>query len=274
MHSKHTILIVIMAMVLSVGMVGCKDDKSRLIAANSEKEANLIFVELLKANIDGVSIVSEKAQRKTEWIIMVPPEKLVEARCVLAEKNLPHDPGYTFEDMLGEGGLIRSQTEERARLMHAIAGELTKSLEECDRVVSARVHVNIPEKNPIQRDVEPPTAAVLIKYLPSGAGGDDWPIAPEDVKKLVANSIEGLQENPDNVSVVYIKSDASVMSVASIHAANAASNAPPVRSNKGLVAQIASDKSALQVVGGALVGLVVLGIGAGVLIRGLLLRRK
>ena len=67
-------------------------------------------------------------------------------------------------------------------------------------VVSARVHIVIPERRPNETTPAPPSAAIFIKYQ------DDYDLnayVPQ-IKQLVANSVEGLSY--DKVSVVLFPS--------------------------------------------------------------------
>jgi type III secretion protein J len=73
--------------------------------------------------------------------------------------------------------------------------EISNTLTNIDGVVTARVHLNIPEKNPLQDKPQPASAAVFIKHRP------DRNLAGQitQIKALVVNSVEGLAY--DNVTV-------------------------------------------------------------------------
>lgn len=70
--------------------------------------------------------------------------------------------------------------------MHAIAGELTRTLEVVDGVTQARVHVVLPEVDllPSTQPAAGATAAVLIKHT-----GDAPPIEEQHVQQLVARAL-------------------------------------------------------------------------------------
>jgi type III secretory pathway lipoprotein EscJ len=219
-----------------IGVTGCGQGKDSLVSVDSEKEANRVLVALEEHGISGAEKVSTVRQRKTYFEILVPPDRLYEARRLLLQLDIPHESQQGFEGMLKSSGLIPTKTDERARLMHAMAGELSRTLEAIGRVVQARVHVVLPETDPLasassfKDATAKPTAAVLIKYVSSltgnpgmptrafAAGGEiqdpsdnyeeghgaeftDLPISSTDVKKMVAGSVEGLEEQ--NVTVVF-----------------------------------------------------------------------
>ena len=57
-------------------------------------------------------------------------------------------------DAVGKGSLVPSEAAEHAQLVAAIAGELERSLEGIDGVLTARVHLNVPAPSPL-RDGRP-----------------------------------------------------------------------------------------------------------------------
>lgn len=89
--------------------------------------------------------------------------------------------------------------EEHARWLHALAGELSRSLESIDGVVEARVHLGLPATNPLHPGGRTaPRAAVLLKCRPSACAG--LRALEPGVRSLVAGAAEGL--TADGVAVV------------------------------------------------------------------------
>ena len=122
---------------------------------------------------------------------------------VLVNNQLPKDRSQGFSEVYpaGEGGLIPSKSEEKARFLMAIQGEIERKLKTFPAVVKTHVSVVIPDKD-IIRDVEtaPPAAraSVAVVYNPTPDGQS--PITSDDVKDLVASSVEELKK--ENVTVV------------------------------------------------------------------------
>jgi type III secretion system YscJ/HrcJ family lipoprotein len=217
---------------------GC-DGREELTRVDTDKEATRILVELSRNGIAQPDKVEKKEQRKTAWGITVPKAELARAREVLLHADLPRESHGGYRGMIEQGGLIPTKTEERAKLMYAMAEELARTFETYDRVVSARVHIVLPEKDPLMRDATTrptATAMVLIKYAPppeaapatGDAGKDagaqpaaaaapaatqsasrgtardeyaDAPVHPDEVRQMVARSVEGL--TPASVFVAY-----------------------------------------------------------------------
>jgi len=109
---------------------------------------------------------------------------------LLRALGLPREPRHGFSETYGQPSLIPTPSEERARYVDALAGEIERTLETVDGVVSARVHLVLEEADPLAVDAKPRAparAAVLLATRPGRT-----PIAREDVQRLVAGSVSGL----------------------------------------------------------------------------------
>ena len=171
----------------------------------SEQDAQEIVVLLNENGIDA-SAVKGGGEKKGEekWTVLIRggDQNLARAWRVLEENGLPRQKDKGLEDVFSNAGMIPTATEEKARLVVGISGEINRTLKSVAGVVDARVLVVMPESSPLLDKTErmPPTASVLIKYR-----GGGLPLTEEDVKKLVARAVEGLQ--PENVAVVYKRID-------------------------------------------------------------------
>ena len=104
-----------------------------------------------------------------------------------------------FAETYGQPSLIPTPSEERARYVDALAGEIERTLESADGVISARVHLVLEESDPLAVDAKPRNgarAAVLLKARPGTA-----PFNEADVQKLVAGSVAGLDARAVSVVV-------------------------------------------------------------------------
>ena len=171
----------------------------------SEQDAQEIVVLLNESGID-TSAVKAASEKKGEekWTVVIRggDQNLARAWRVLEENGLPRQKDKGLEDVFANSGMIPTATEEKARLLVGISGEINRTLKSVAGVVDARVLVVMPESSPLLDKTErlPPTASVLVKYR-----GGSLPLTEDDVKKLVARAVEGLQ--PENVAVVYKRID-------------------------------------------------------------------
>jgi type III secretion protein J len=116
---------------------------------------------------------------------------------VMAREELPPRANPGWSETLSQSSFIPSRADDRAKFVQATAGELQRSLLGIDDVISARVHLALPEHDALEADAaaHPPTASVLLKH-----GTVTPPISIGDIQRLVAGAVPGLAAA--NVTVV------------------------------------------------------------------------
>jgi type III secretion protein J len=171
--------------------------KVQLYSGLTQRDANEMLAVLLQAGIDADTVVG-----KEDMVLRVEQGQMDRAIGLLGARGLPRPKTTTLGDVFKQEGLISSPLEQRARFIYAMSEELSRTLSQLDGVISARVHIVIPERRPNESTMSPPSAAIFIKYQ------DDYDLngyVPQ-IKQLVANAIEGLSY--DKVSVVLFPSNA------------------------------------------------------------------
>src|SRR4029079_8098004 len=92
----------------------------------------------------------------------------VRALELLRAAGLPRGQRTGFAEVYGQPSLVPTATEERARYVEALSGEIERTLETVDGVVSARVHLVLEESDPLDgKSRVPAQAAVLLKTRPN-----------------------------------------------------------------------------------------------------------
>ncbi len=175
-----------------VSLCGC----SVPVAANLDEPNANQAVSLLDQG--GVAADKERdPEHEGRYRISVLKADAAAAIGVLARENLPPEASPGVLEALGAGGVVPSRLAEQARLTVGVAGDLEHSLRTLDGVLSARVHLAIPEKDSLATDVptDRPSASVLIRHR-----GATPPIAAGEVKRLVAGAVPNLA--PEFVNVV------------------------------------------------------------------------
>ncbi len=172
--------------------------KVQLYSGLSQRDANEMLAVLLRAGID-----AETVAEKETVALKVEQSQIDRAIELLSMRGLPRQKLATLGDVFKQDGLISSPLEQRARFIYATSEELSRTLSQLDGVISARVHIVIPERRPNETAAPAmPSAAIFIKYH------DDYDLnayVPQ-IKQMVANSVEGLSY--DKVSVVLFPSTA------------------------------------------------------------------
>ncbi|MGK6325166.1 type III secretion system inner membrane ring lipoprotein SctJ [Sphingomonas sp. DT-51] len=160
----------------------------------TENEANEIVAALGTAHISATKAAGEKGT----WNVDVATADFARSVEVLRANGLPREDFETLGTVFKKEGFTSSPLAERARLIYGLSQELSHTISNIDGVVQARVHITMPEADPLSRQAPPASAAVFVKYRP----GFDLRGQTGAIKSLVTNSIEGLTY--DRVSVVML----------------------------------------------------------------------
>ncbi len=176
-------------------LAGCSGEE--ILHGLDEGQANQVLVALGEGGIRA----TKQREDGTEggWMVSVPGSQAAQARRILAERELPRPRTQGIAEVFGKGSMVPSNVEERALYHHALAGELSRSVQAIDGVVDARVHLALPAPDPLRPEApRTPRAAVLVKCRPE-ARAQVEALAP-GIRALVAGAAEGL--DPAAVSVV------------------------------------------------------------------------
>ena len=195
-HTNRQLFVAI-GMVLSLCvMVSCSQE---LHHGLTEEQANEMVVTLANNGINATKIPVEG--EVLSFTLSVPKRDSSRAWEILQANNLPKPPKKGFGEVFAKTSLIPTAVEEKAMYIQAVMGELERTLQTITGVVEARVHVVLPESDVLKEELQGPTltkAAVLLKYKPDRSGA--IPFREEDVKNLIASSVEGLK--PADVAVM------------------------------------------------------------------------
>ncbi|GEJ55569.1 secretion protein [Anaeromyxobacter diazotrophicus] len=174
---------------------GCGGEE--ILHGLEEGQANQILVAL---DEDGVRAEKRRDEgSEGAWRVEVERAEAPRAQRLLAERELPRPRPPGFGEVFGKGSVVPTPSEERALYLHALSGELARSVEAIDGVIEARVHLALPPQDLLRAEpAPPPRAAVLVKARP-GARGRLEALAP-GLQALVAGAVAGLE--PAAVSVV------------------------------------------------------------------------
>ncbi|KIF82145.1 flagellar basal-body MS-ring/collar protein FliF [Noviherbaspirillum autotrophicum] len=152
---------------------------------------------------DGGAIVASLQQMNVPYkfaegggAILVPAERVHDARLKLASQGLPKGGNVGFELMENQR-LGVSQFLEQVNFQRALEGELARSIQSVAAVQAARVHLALPKNSVFVRDQQKPTASVLLNLHP-GRTLDRQQVSA--IVHLVASSVPEL--NTKNITVV------------------------------------------------------------------------
>ncbi|KYH01589.1 type III secretion system inner membrane ring lipoprotein SctJ [Bradyrhizobium sp. DOA1] len=193
---------------LLLSLAGCKAD---LYTKVQEREANEMLALLLSKGVDAVRVVGKDGTST----IQVEAKQLAFSINLLNDQGLPRQPFKSLGEVFKGAGLVASPLEERARYVYALSEELSRTINDIDGVLSARVHVVLPKNDLLRQDATPSSASVFIRH---DSNAKLSALLPQ-IKMLVANSIEGLSY--DKVTVVFVPVERAQHELSSVPAAAA-----------------------------------------------------
>jgi type III secretion protein J len=179
-------LAVIAAVIL---LAGCQQD---LYSNLSEFDANQMLA-ILTAN--GVS-VEKVSKGKDGFTITADSRDMPRSIALLKDSGYPKSIHLSLSEMFPNNTVMPSPFQERVRYIYALGEGVANTLSQIDGVITARVHIVLPESPELGQPIKPSSAAVFIKHQP----GVDLDFFQPQIRRLVSSAIEGLQY--DAVTVV------------------------------------------------------------------------
>src|SRR5579872_3037815 len=178
----HRTRVLVAAAALAVAAAACS---TNILHGLDERGANETVAALEHAGVGADKQVDDDGLGAgSAAVFRVRVARADEARAldVLRAAGLPRERRHGFAEVYGQPSLIPSASEERARYLDALAGEVARTLEVADGVVGARVHLVPAEIDPLAADARaqtPARAAVLVKTRTATT-----PLSEADIRKL------------------------------------------------------------------------------------------
>jgi type III secretion protein J len=184
-----------LALCVALLSAGCSNQE--LYSQLTERQANEMVAVLRQAGIE-----ADKKVTDGRFSVLAPRGDFSDAVRVLNAQGYPRESFDSMGKVFKREGFVSSPLEERARLVHALSQEISNTIASIDGVVTARVHLVVPDRHPLLDKPQPAAASVFIKHRP------DKDLTPQvtQIKALVVNSLEGLSY--DHVTVALFPAEA------------------------------------------------------------------
>ncbi len=183
-------------LLLLAALAGCADDE--ILHGLDERQANEVLVALDERGMPASKAREEGVEER--WRVDVARGDSARAQRILSERDLPRARPPGFGEVFAKGSMVPTPTEEHALYLHALGGELARSVESIDGVVEARVHLGLRQPDPLRPgERASPRAAVLVKCR-AAACGAVRALEP-GIRAIVAGAVDGL--DPSAVSAVF-----------------------------------------------------------------------
>ena len=182
-----------LCLALSLALCACQ---TQIQQGLDERQANELQTVLIERGFEARKVL--QPGKKPTWTLEVDDEHAADAVRVLAELGLPRPKAPTTLDVLGSGGLVPTPSEERARQVLGLSGDIAQTLETVDGVTSARVHLVLPLPPRPGQPSAPAKASAFLRVRPGAI--ERVSQSREELRALVAASAEGLAI--ENVTLV------------------------------------------------------------------------
>jgi type III secretion protein J len=180
---------------LCAALAGCA--REELLHGLDERQASEVLVALDERGVGASKVREDGAEER--WRVEVERGEAARAHRILADRDLPRARAPGVAEVFGKGSMIPTPTEEHALLLHALSGELARSVEAVDGVVAARVHLGLGQPDPLRPSERPaPRASVLVKCR-ARACAAVRALEP-GLRAMIAGAVEGL--DPGAVALV------------------------------------------------------------------------
>lgn len=183
------------AVILAAFLAGCQ---SELYSNLDERQINEM-ASVLETN--GVSVSRERAKDGT-YTLFIERGEFARAVGILNQHGLPRESFDGLGKVFSSEKLVSTAFEEKARFIHALNQELADSLTRIAGVTSARVHITLPEKAPLEEEASPSRAAVFVYHSRDTNLNAQIPM----IKNLIVSSVESL--NYEDVTVALFPAEA------------------------------------------------------------------
>jgi type III secretion protein J len=176
----------------------------------SQRDANEMVAALVRG---GVNAKREQVDANS-YRITVEETQLATAVDILKRSGLPKENYASLGEIFPGQGLVVSPYEQRVRMMYAQNQEIAKTISSINGVVSARVHVVIPDLDLRGVPMNKPSASVIVHHR---AGLDVGELSSR-IRMLVATGVQGL--NFRDVTVAFFASDGTMAETPALRGAN------------------------------------------------------
>jgi type III secretion protein J len=172
-------------------LTGCRTE---LLSDLDQRQANEVIATLARGGIPA----ERRAEEKGRFTVTVEKSVFPDAVRILDDNGLPRHEFASLGQVFKKEGLIASPVQERAQMIFALSQELSQTISDIDGVITARVHLVLPENDPLRQQLVPSSASVFVRHRATAPINE---LVPQ-MKQLVAYGVAGLAY--DKVSVILV----------------------------------------------------------------------
>lgn len=165
-----------------LALAGCKKE---LYSGLSQREANQMLAVL---ELNGIEAERAFNAEGSTYQISVDDANVANGIVLLERNGFPRSNYASLGDVFKADGLVTSPFEERARYLYAMNEELAQSISSISGIYDARVHMVLPDSDPLNSKSSNARASVFVYHKV----GFDVASVTRKIQLAVANSIDNL----------------------------------------------------------------------------------
>ena len=172
-------------------IVGC-NDREVIVEGLTQADANEILVALWDHRIDAIK--EGRTNRKdTNYNIRVKKKQTHAALRILVINQLPQSKRAGLKEVYppGSAGIIPTKSDEQARLIMALQGEIESLIKALPQIVDAHVVLSLDQSHEFSKNSSTKSASLTITYRPD-PDDDALPISEKELQSLVSSAVGGL----------------------------------------------------------------------------------
>lgn len=179
---------------LAIGVlftIGCKN-REVVVEGLSQEDANEILVALWDHHIDATK--EGHANRKNiSYDVKVKKKQAHAALRILVVNQLPKSKRAGLKEVYppGSAGIIPTKSDEQARLIMALQGEIESLIKALPQIVDAHVVLSMDQSHELSKSTSAKSASLTITYRPDPED-ENLPISEIELQSLVSSAVGGL----------------------------------------------------------------------------------
>ena len=168
------------------------NDREIIVEGLTQDDANEILVALWDHNLDATK-ESHSNRKNINYDIKVKKKQAHAALRILVINQLPRSKRAGLKEVYppGSAGIIPTKSDEQARLIMALQGEIESLIKALPQIVDAHVVLSMDQSHELSKNNSAKSASLTITYRPDPED-DTMPISESELQHLVSSAVGGL----------------------------------------------------------------------------------
>jgi len=185
-------------------IIGC-NNREVIVEGLTQDDANEILVALWDHHIDAAK-EGHVNRKNINYNIITKKKQAHAALRILVMNQLPKSKRAGLKEVYppGSAGIIPTKSDEQARLIMALQGEIESLIKALPQIADAHVVLSMDQSHELSKSASPKSASLTIMYRPD-PDDEALPISESEVQNLVSSAVGGLSVESVRVIIKPLK---------------------------------------------------------------------